>query len=105
MAHANHDSEHHIIPLQVYLKIFATLIFLTIITVWVTRFDFGAFNAVVAFLIASVKASLVLGYFMHLKYDNMMNRVIFISGVFFLIVLYFFCFVDEITRVFEKSTL
>lgn len=105
MAHMNNDSEHHIIPLPVYVKVFAALIFLTVITVWVARFDFGAFNAVVAFFIATVKASLVLGFFMHLKYDNMMNRVIFMSGIFFLILLYFFCYVDEVTRIIERSTL
>jgi len=105
MAHTKGDTEHHIIPFAVYVKVFAALIVLTVITVWVTRFDFGAFNAFVAFFIATVKASLVLGYFMHLKYDNMMNRVIFASGVFFLILLYFFCYVDEATRIIERSTL
>lgn len=105
----NHDSHggdsHHIIPLPTYYKIFGALIALTIITVAVTKVDFGAFNAVVAFGIASVKAALVLGYFMHLKYDNMMNRVIIASGVFFLIVLWFFSVLDIGTRAIETSPL
>lgn len=105
MAHSKHDPAHHIIPLPVYIKVFATLIVLTVITVMASRFDFGNFNAVVAFGIATVKAALVMGFFMHLKYDNMMNRVIIMSGVFFLVVLYLFCFLDEITRVVQKSTL
>lgn len=98
-------AEHHHITFDVYMKVFWALIGLTVITVLAARVDFGVLNAVVAFTIATLKAVLVLGYFMHLKYDNMLNRVIIASGVFFLIVLYFFCTVDEITRVVEKSTL
>lgn len=105
MAHGAYDTEHHIIPFATYIKVFVTLIVLTVITVAASRVDFGAFNAVVAFAIASVKAGLVLAFFMHLKYDNMLNRVIILSSVFFLIVLYFFCYLDESTRIIERSTL
>jgi cytochrome c oxidase subunit 4 len=104
-AETGHDTEHFMIPFATYIKVFSALIILTIITVTASRFDFGAWNAVVAFLIATVKATLVLGFFMHLKYDNMMNRVIIGSGVFFLIVLYFFIEIDEITRIIQHSTL
>lgn len=93
------------IPFDVYIKVFLALIVLTVITVLAAQVDFGALNAVVAFGIASVKAGLVLAIFMHLKYDNLLNRVIIGSSVFFLIVLYFFCIVDEVTRIVEKSTL
>jgi cytochrome c oxidase subunit 4 len=106
MGNASHGShEHHIIPLKTYLAVFSALIVLTFVTVAVTWFDFGAFNAVVAFAIASVKAGLVLAYFMHLKYDNMMNRVIIGTGVFFLIVLWFFSVLDIATRIAQQSTL
>jgi cytochrome c oxidase subunit 4 len=105
MANAQHDTAHHVIPLQVYVKVFATLICLTVITVLASKFDFGAWNTVIAFGIATVKAVLVASIFMHLKYDNMMNRVIILSAVFFLIVLYFFCSIDELTRVIQRSTL
>jgi len=98
-------SEHHIIPISTYLNVFWALIGLTVITVLAARVDFGILNAVVAFGIATGKAVLVLAYFMHLKYDNMMNRVIIGSSVFFLIILYFFCYIDEVTRVIQKSTL
>lgn len=105
MANNHHDSEHHIIPLALYIRIFLTLIGLTVVTVLAARFDFGAMNAVVAFAIATVKAGLVLAFFMHLKYDNMMNRVIIFSGLFFVVVLYFFCVLDEATRIVQHSTL
>ncbi len=105
MSQAQHSDEHHIIPLPMYFKIFGALIVLTVITVLAAKVNFGAFNAVVAFGIASVKAALVLGYFMHLKYDNLMNRVIIGSGVFFLIVLWFFSILDLGTRVAVESPL
>ena len=103
MAHGTH--EHHIIPLKTYWTVFAALIFLTIVTVAAAQIDFGAMNALVAFGIASVKASLVLGIFMHLKYDNMMNRVIIGSGVFFLLLFWFFSIIDIVTRIPQESTL
>jgi cytochrome c oxidase subunit 4 len=96
----NHGGDHHhMVTLPEYLKVFAALIFLTVVTVLASLVDFGPFNAVIAFGIASVKAGLVLAIFMHLKYDNMMNRVIILSSAFFLFVLYFFCIIDETTRI------
>lgn len=99
------EAAHHIIPLGDYVKVFIALIILTVITVAAARFDFGVLNTVIAFFIASVKAVLVLAIFMHLKYDDMLNRVIIGSAAFFLIVMYFFCIVDEVTRIVQKSTL
>lgn len=101
----HHSDHHHIIPLQTYFKVFATLIVLTVITVAAAQVDFGAFNAIVAFAIATVKAVLVASIFMHLKYDDRMNRIILISAVFFLVVLWFFSILDELTRVVQHSTL
>lgn len=99
------QDSHHIIPLKTYLQVFAALIFLTFITVTASRFDFGEWNTIIAFLIATIKAVLVLAIFMHLKYDNMMNRVIIASAAFFLLVLYFFVLIDDLTRVFQGSVL
>lgn len=102
---AHGAGEHHIIPLSVYLRVIAILFVLTGITVLVAQFDFGEWNTVIAFAIASVKALLVLAFFMHLKYDDMMNRVIIASGAFFLLILFLFCFLDQATRVLQRSTL
>lgn len=97
--HSTHDSHHHIIPLKTYLGVFAALLVLTFITVAVTRFDFGAFNTVVAMIIASAKAFFVLAYFMHLKYDDKLYLVGFFISIFFLVLMYFLSFLDIITRV------
>ncbi|EKR74103.1 cytochrome C oxidase subunit IV family protein [Leptospira noguchii] len=89
---------HHIISVKTYSLIFATLIFFTFVTVWVAGIDFGAMNVIIAMAVATAKASLVLGYFMHLKYDTLMNRVIFGSGFLFLLLLFGFSAADIFTR-------
>ena len=52
------------------LAVFAALLLLTVVTVLVSYVDLGLWNAVVALLIASVKASLVALFFMHLKGES-----------------------------------
>ncbi len=99
------QGSHHIVPFNTYIKVFSVLIFLTFITVAASRFDFGTFNSIVAFAIATVKAVLVASIFMHLKYDDKMNRIIIASAFLFLLVLWFFAILDEMTRVVQHSTL
>lgn len=60
----------HVVPVAVYKRVLAGLLILTIITVAVSRFDFGMFNIVVAIGIASIKAALVAAWFMHLKFEK-----------------------------------
>jgi cytochrome c oxidase subunit 4 len=95
---ATHTKEHHIIPFNVYIKIITALLFLTVVTVAAARVDFGALNTVIAMLIASVKAGLVLAYFMHLKYDDRLYLVAFGTGIFFLILMFFIVWIDIYTR-------
>lgn len=92
------QSDHHIVSSRTYMKILLTLLFLTVITVAASRIDFGFMNTVVAMAIATVKAAFVLGVFMHLKYDNLINRAIFGTGIFFLLVLFVFAITDIFTR-------
>ncbi len=84
MTQNTHTNEPHILPLSLYLGIGAILIGLTVVTVYVSFIHFGAFNLLIAMLIATVKASLVAMYFMHLKYDNKLYMVFFLSALFFL---------------------
>lgn len=98
---------HVIVPLNVLLKTAACLFVLTLLTMiafWY-RENLGAFAAPVAFAIAAVKATLVMMFFMGLKYDSMMNRIIFGLGFFFLALLYIICILDIYTRVGATSTL
>jgi len=95
----SHDSKHHVIPLPVYFKVLTLLLVLTAITVAAAQVNFGPWNVVIAMLIASIKAGFVLAFFMHLKYDNKLYLVCFGTGLFFLIVLYLFTFLDIATRI------
>ncbi len=72
-AHAHH--EEHISSYGSYAKIWAALLFLTFLTVAVTHVDLQRFAIFTALLIATVKASLVLLYFMHVRYDLPLFKV------------------------------
>lgn len=99
------SSNHHVVPFSTYMKVLSTLLVLTVLTVLVAQMDFGVFNVLIAMGIATVKAVLVLLFFMHLKYDNKLFPVIFLTGVFCLIIIFFFCELDILTRIPESSVL
>jgi cytochrome c oxidase subunit 4 len=93
--HASHDSAHgahddhglaHTTPVKLLVGILAILLFLTIVTVAVTAVDLGAQgNLVVAMVIATIKAGLVVTYFMHLRWDKKFHLILFLTSVLFLI--------------------
>lgn len=64
------DELGHILPHAIYVKVLVILLILTVVTVAISRVDFGMMNLVVAMGIASVKALLVALFFMHLKYED-----------------------------------
>lgn len=80
----------HTMPVSTLGYVLASLIFLTVITVAVSRVDFGSWNIVIALLIASIKAGIVGSFFMHLKFEGkiilmyvlypLLVLVIFIGG-------------------------
>ena len=73
-AHAE-DTINHITPYRIYFWVWVALMILTVITVGVSYLHFGIFNVVVALTVASIKASLVALYFMHLKYEDKITWV------------------------------
>lgn len=102
----NHGS-HHVTPLGDYIKVAAALFgltFLTMIAFWMHSY-LGPLGAPIAFLIAAIKAALVMMYFMHMKYDSWENRIVFLSGFLFLALLFIFSAGDIWTRVIEASSL
>lgn len=106
MAHHDH-SGHHVTPLNVYLKVAGALFLLTFLTVGahMLKTHFEPFSALIAFTIAAIKAFLVMAWFMHLKYDEPSNRLIFSLGFFFLALLFGICALDIYTRVYQGSVL
>ena len=85
------ESIAHIVPVRVLLTVFAVLLAFTVLTVAVaelpaTWVDLGRWNLWIAIGIATVKASLVALYFMHLRYDNPFYALIFVTALVFLAV-------------------
>src|SRR5262245_12855360 len=60
----------HVVPFRIYVKTLCTLLALTLITVAIAQVNFGEWNAIVALLVASIKALLVALFFMHLKFEG-----------------------------------
>ncbi len=91
-------SMHSEISLGTYRTVFTALIVLTAVTVTVAFIDLGALNNVVALGIACLKATLVLVYFMHLRYSSMLTWVAVATGGVFFVLLVAFTMSDAITR-------
>ena len=81
---ADHDDNEisHVASIKVLVGTGSALLMLTIITVLATKVDFGAnINLALAMTIAVFKASLVILFFMHLKYDRLFHTVVFVSAI------------------------
>ena len=95
---AHDKQEHHIVPVPIYLAVFATLIVLTWVTAYVATVDLGRWNIFVALAIAMFKASIVILFFMHVKYSSKLTKMIVGAGFFWLILLLFLTMTDIWTR-------
>ncbi|MCA9582768.1 MAG: cytochrome C oxidase subunit IV family protein [Myxococcales bacterium] len=73
----------HIAPWQLYAGILGILMVMTVVTVAVANVDLGAANVAVAVIIATIKASLVVTFFMHLKDDRRFNALLFLGALMF----------------------
>jgi cytochrome c oxidase subunit 4 len=82
--HSDGRVHAHISSLRLYVSIFFALIFFTLLTVAVSDVHLGRMNLVVAVAIASTKATLVVLFFMHLRYDSKFNSMILVVAVLFI---------------------
>ncbi len=101
-AHANAsphgEDQHHIVSWRVYLVIVLILLAATGTTAAVSYIDLGVFNAVVALAIGVTKATLVVLFFMHVKYSTRLTKLTVFSGIFTFLVLIAMTLADYITR-------
>jgi cytochrome c oxidase subunit IV len=89
----------HIVPVKVYVSIFLALMIGTAVTVLAAYQNFpGALNVIVAMTIAVVKATLVVLYFMHVRYSARLIWVIVASALFWMAILFALTFSDYWTR-------
>ena len=93
---ATHD---HVSSVGSSVAIWLTLLAFTGITVGVAYVDLGPFNVIVALTIATIKATLVVLFFMHVKYTHeKLTPLVIVSAIFFLFLLLGLSMGDYATR-------
>src|SRR5579863_6271844 len=103
-----HDQEHHIVSPGLYGAILLSLLIFTGLTVWASYIDLGEWhiaagltlfwNPVVALAIACTKMTLVVLFFMHVKYSRKLTKLTVLSGFFVFLVLIGMTMCDYYTR-------
>jgi cytochrome c oxidase subunit 4 len=91
----------HVVPLGVLVAVFAVLVALTLLTVAAASVDLGNLNLYIALAIAGTKATLVVLYFMHLRYDRPFLLVLFLGCLGFVVL--FISLVLTDTRAYNPS--
>jgi cytochrome c oxidase subunit 4 len=77
-----HHGLAHVATVKVLVMTGGTLLVLTLVTVLATKVDFGAnINLAIAMAIAVLKATLVILFFMHLRYDRLFHSVVFVGAI------------------------
>jgi cytochrome c oxidase subunit IV len=90
--------EHHIVSPKIYVAIFAALLVATGLTTAASYVEMYVFNAVVALGIAVIKATLVVLFFMHVKYSTRLTKLTVFAGVFTFLVLISMTLADYVSR-------
>lgn len=73
----------HPMDMRILIGVFIALLFFTFLTVWVADQHLGAIDLSISMLIATIKATLVAVFFMHLSHDKGINRLAFLAAILF----------------------
>lgn len=95
---SQHAQTGHVSPVSLYVTIFLALMVLTAATVGAAFINLGSFNFPLAMVIAIFKASLVVWYFMHVKYQSHLTKLVVATGVFFLAILLGMMLIDYASK-------
>lgn len=99
MHNADQGTEYtHIVPAKMYWGIWAALMIGTLITVLASEVELHAWNIVIALLIATIKGTLVVLFFMHLRYSPKLTMVVVIASVFWLGIMFALTMTDYLSR-------
>jgi len=100
MSQQNEHDEHveHIVSPVVYIVILVALLVGTATTVWVSYVDLGIWNPILAIAIACTKATLVVLFFMHVKYSTKLTKLTVGAGIFMFLTLISMTLADYISR-------
>ena len=98
-------SAAHVAPKSMYYMVFGALILGTILTVAAAKVDMGAINNIVMLAIACTKASLVILFFMHVRWSSRLTWVVAMAGFFWLLILFGIGMSDYMSRGWVPGTL
>lgn len=93
-SHGDHHGFAHPAPVWQLLAVFFALIILTLLTVFQSTFDLGNLELALSLFIATIKASLVMLFFMHMIHDKPLNIIIFLSSFIFVALFLGFTLMD-----------
>jgi len=94
----------HVAPKTMYYAVFLALLAGTGLTVAAAFFDMGAMNNVVMLAIASIKAMLVILFFMHVRWSTRLTWVVVASGFFWLLIMFGLTMTDYFSRGWVEGT-
>jgi cytochrome c oxidase subunit 4 len=92
------EHEHIVTPARTYVATFGALLILTLVTYLVAIHDFGWMNTPIALAVALLKAGLVVIYFMGVRYNTPLTKVVVITGFCWLFILFGLTLNDYLTR-------
>ena len=92
------NEQHHIVSYRKLIGIWLALLALTALTVGITRAELGGYKVLGALTIASVKAGLVIAFFMHMKYEGNLLRWLLFLALVTLAIFIGFTFFDVLYR-------
>ena len=96
--HGHAPDTHTTTGFGTYLLIFLSLLFFTGLTVFASRVDLGSFNTPIAMAIASIKAALVILFFMHAIHSTRLTWVVILASFLWLGVLFVLTLSDYLSR-------
>jgi cytochrome c oxidase subunit 4 len=95
----------HVAPKSMYYAVFGALIVGTVLTVAAAKVDMGPLNNVVMLVIACTKATLVILFFMHVRWSSRLTWIVAASGFFWLLILFSLGMSDYLSRGWVQGTL
>jgi cytochrome c oxidase subunit 4 len=92
------EHAHTIVGPRVYVAILFALLLGTALTVWASYVDLGFWNPIIALAIATTKATLVVLFFMYVKYSTKLTKLTVCAGIFTFLILISLTLADYISR-------
>jgi cytochrome c oxidase subunit 4 len=92
---------NHILPKRIYYTIFGILMLCTYLTVQIAVFDLGPLNTIAALAIAVFKATLVILFFMHVKYSTRLTWAVVLGSIFWFGIMIALTMSDYLTRAWQ----